>query len=117
MSWSRSQSAHSLATSRPLSRRIVDLLVLRGIEANVEKLAATSPRKRVMPVKMLPRPQSEMPMVYGVGPSYAAIAGLHISSGRFFDAGDGEAGAVESDETLEGGGRARSGRFARPGGV
>lgn len=90
---------------------------LRGIEANVEKLAATSPRKRVMPVKMLPRPQSEMPMVYGVGPSYAAIAGLHISSGRFFDVGDGEAGAVESDETLEGGGRARSGRFARPGGV
>jgi putative ABC transport system permease protein len=67
---------------------------LRGIETNIEKLAATSPRKRVMPVKMLPRPQSEMPVVYGVAPSYATIAGLHVSSGRFFDAGDTEAGAV-----------------------
>jgi len=67
---------------------------LRGIETNVEKLAATSPRKRVIPVKMLPRPQSEMPVVYGVAPSYPGIAGLHVSSGRFFDAGDGEAGAV-----------------------
>jgi putative ABC transport system permease protein len=67
---------------------------LRGIETNLEKLAATSPRKRVIPVKMLPKPQSEMPVVYGVGPAYAAIAGLRVSSGRFFDLGDGDAGAV-----------------------
>jgi putative ABC transport system permease protein len=67
---------------------------LRDIQANVERLAATSARKRIMPVKMLPRPQAEMPMVYGVEPSYAGIAGLRVSSGRFFDAGDGEAGAV-----------------------
>jgi len=67
---------------------------LRGIETNVEKLAGTSPRKRVLPVKMLPKPQSEMPVIYGVAPAYAGIAGLHVSSGRFFDVGDGEAGAV-----------------------
>jgi putative ABC transport system permease protein len=67
---------------------------LRDVQANVARLAATSARKRVMPVKMLPRPQAEMPMVYGVEPSYAGIAGLRVSSGRFFDAGDGEAGAT-----------------------
>jgi putative ABC transport system permease protein len=67
---------------------------LRDIQANVARLAATSARKRIMPVKMLPRPQAEMPMVYGVEPSYSTIAGLRVSSGRFFDAGDGDAGAV-----------------------
>jgi putative ABC transport system permease protein len=67
---------------------------VRGIETNVEKLAATSPRKRVMAVKMLPKPQAEMPAVYGVRPAYARIAGLRVSAGRFFDAGDGDAGAV-----------------------
>ena len=67
---------------------------VRGIQTNVDTLAATSPRKRVMPVKMLPKPQSEMPVVYGVAPAYAGIAGLRVSAGRFFDAGDGEAGAV-----------------------
>jgi len=67
---------------------------VRGIETNVEKLAATSPRKRVMAVKMLPKPQAEMPAVYGVRPAYAHIAGLRVSSGRFFDQGDGDAGAV-----------------------
>ena len=64
---------------------------LRGVEANVENLAATSPRKRLVPAKMLPKPQSEMPVVYGVAPSYAAIAGLRMSAGRFFDAADEEA--------------------------
>ena len=67
---------------------------VRGIETNVEKLAATSPRKRVMAVKMLPKPQAEMPAVYGVRPAYAGIAGLRVTSGRFFDQGDGDAGAV-----------------------
>jgi putative ABC transport system permease protein len=67
---------------------------VRGIQINVEQIAATSPRKRVMPVKMLPKPLSEMPVVYGVAPTYAGIAGLHVSAGRFFDAGDGDAGAV-----------------------
>jgi len=67
---------------------------LRAIEANVGQLAATSPRKRVLAVKMLPKPQAEMPAVYGVRPAYAAIAALRLSSGRFFDHGDGDAAAV-----------------------
>ena len=67
---------------------------LRSIEANLDTLAAPSPRKRVMPLKMLPKPQAEMPTIYGVAPAYASISGLHVSSGRFFDEADGEAGAV-----------------------
>jgi putative ABC transport system permease protein len=61
---------------------------LRGIQANLENLAATSPRKRLMPSKLLPKPQGEMPVVYGVTPSYETIASLTLSSGRFFDDGD-----------------------------
>jgi putative ABC transport system permease protein len=67
---------------------------VRDIQANVEKLAATSPRKRVVPLKMLPRPQAEMPTVYGVDVSYASIAALRVTAGRFFDVGDGESGPV-----------------------
>jgi putative ABC transport system permease protein len=67
---------------------------LRSIQANLDTLAAPSPRKRVVPLKMLPKPQAEMPMVYGVAPAYALISGLHVSAGRFFDQADGEAGAV-----------------------
>jgi putative ABC transport system permease protein len=67
---------------------------LRGIEANLENLEATSARKRLTPTKMLPKPQSEMPAVYGVAPAYATLSGLHVSSGRFFDRVDDEAAAV-----------------------
>jgi putative ABC transport system permease protein len=67
---------------------------LRGIEANLENLAATSARKRLTPTKMLPKPQSDMPAVYGVAPAYATLAGLRVSSGRFFDRADDEAAAV-----------------------
>ena len=83
----------SLEKVRKLSAGLT-LRDFRGIQANVDGLASASPRKRVVPVKMLPRPQADMPTIYGVTPAYAPIAGLRVSSGRFFDAGDGEAGAV-----------------------
>ena len=54
---------------------------LRVIETNLPRLRATSRRKRVMPTKMLPKPQGEMPMVYGVAPAYATIAGLRRLAG------------------------------------
>jgi putative ABC transport system permease protein len=57
----------------------------RVIQANVEDIAAASARKRFTPTKLLPRPQSDAPMVYGVSPSYADIANLVLVSGRFFD--------------------------------
>jgi putative ABC transport system permease protein len=64
---------------------------VRGIVANLENLLATSPRKRLMPSRMLPKPPSEMPVVYGVAPSYDTIAGLSMAAGRFLDEGDDEA--------------------------
>jgi putative ABC transport system permease protein len=57
----------------------------RVIQANVEDIAAASARKRFTPTKLLPRPQADAPMVYGVSPSYADIANLALVSGRFFD--------------------------------
>jgi putative ABC transport system permease protein len=33
---------------------------------------------------MAPRPQQEMPIVYGINPVYEQIAGLHLLEGRFF---------------------------------
>jgi putative ABC transport system permease protein len=57
----------------------------RVIEANVEGIAAATARKRFTPSKLLPRPQSDPPMVYGVSPAYVDIANLALVSGRFFD--------------------------------
>jgi putative ABC transport system permease protein len=60
----------------------------RVIEANVEGIAAATARKRFTPSKLLPRPQSDPPMVYGVSPAYVQIANLALVSGRFFDDGE-----------------------------
>ncbi len=57
----------------------------RVIQANVEGISAATARKRFTPSKLLPRPQSDPPMVYGVSPDYATIANLALVSGRFFD--------------------------------
>ncbi len=61
---------------------------LRLIEANVEGVTATSARKRFTPSSLLPRPGREMPVVYGVAPAYASIAGVFVAEGRFFDEDD-----------------------------
>jgi putative ABC transport system permease protein len=60
----------------------------RVIQANVEGIAAATARKRFTPSKLIPRPQSDPPMVYGVSPAYVSIANLAIVSGRFFDEGE-----------------------------
>jgi putative ABC transport system permease protein len=59
---------------------------LRVIRANVGGIAQSSARKRFTPSKLLPKPQREMPVVYGVAPNYQQIANLRVISGRFFDA-------------------------------
>lgn len=57
----------------------------RVIRANLGNLAEATPRKRFIPSKMIPKPQREMPAVYGVGTSYRNIGNLHLAVGRFFD--------------------------------
>ena len=58
----------------------------RIITANLNGIVETAPRKRFTPSKMLPKPQRDMPVVYGVEPSYIRIAGLQVVAGRWFDA-------------------------------
>ncbi len=58
---------------------------LRLIEANVPDISVVSPRKRFTPTALLPRPGRDMPVVFGVAPTYPAIAGLTLAEGRFFD--------------------------------
>jgi putative ABC transport system permease protein len=65
----------------------------RVIKANLEGIAASTARKRFTPTKMLPRPQSDVPVIYGVSPEYMTIANLQVVSGRFFDERETEAGA------------------------
>jgi len=67
---------------------------LRAIQASVSGLAGVSARKRFVPTQLLPRPLAEMPTIFGVAPSYPAIAGLRTTRGRFFDAGENEAAAA-----------------------
>jgi putative ABC transport system permease protein len=65
----------------------------RIIQANLEGVTASSARKRFTPTKLLPRPQGDSPIVYGVSPAYAAIANLQVVSGRFFDEAETESAA------------------------
>ena len=57
----------------------------RVIRANVSGIEETTPRKRFTPSKIFPKPQRDMPVVYGVNPDYTLIADLRVSAGRFFD--------------------------------
>src|SRR5688500_3047459 len=57
----------------------------RVIQANLEGISAASARKRFTPTKLLPKPQGDAPVVYGVSPAYATIANLQAVSGRVFD--------------------------------
>jgi putative ABC transport system permease protein len=57
----------------------------RAILTALEGVDASTARKRFTPTKMLPKPEREIPMLYGVSPSYVRIAGLHVTAGRFFD--------------------------------
>jgi putative ABC transport system permease protein len=57
----------------------------RVVRANVTGIEEGTPRKRFVPSKLIPKPQRDMPTVYGVQPNYRKILGLQVVSGRFFD--------------------------------
>jgi putative ABC transport system permease protein len=58
---------------------------VRILETNVEGLEIFSARKTMHPGMVLPKPPADLPELYGVRPSYAAIHNLHIADGRFFN--------------------------------
>ena len=49
---------------------------IRAMQATVPGLEMLSPRKRFTPAQVIPKPQGELPVVYGVEPNYQQIAGL-----------------------------------------
>lgn len=63
------------------------------IRQNMPSIAEATPRKRFAPTKILPKPQQDTPVVYGVQPSYLEIGHLRVTEGRFFDASDNAAAA------------------------
>lgn len=56
----------------------------RIIISDVGGIVESTPRKRFTPSKINPKPQQDMPVVYGVNPNYQIIAGLRVVEGRFF---------------------------------
>src|SRR5712671_7867424 len=63
------------------------------IRKNVPDIQDGTPRKRFTPGKLLPKPQQDTPIVYGVEPSYLEISHLRVTEGRFFDASENAAAA------------------------
>ena len=57
---------------------------LRAIEAAIPGVDMLTPRKRFAPGRMVPKPDTDVPVVYGVEPNYQEIAGLRVTAGRFF---------------------------------
>ena len=60
----------------------------RAIAENVPGIDALTPRKRFKPLKILPKPTQEPPLLIGVRPSYLEINSLKIIEGRFFNGDD-----------------------------
>ncbi len=66
---------------------------MRVIRSTVDGVGASTPRKRVVPSKLIPKPFAEPPTVFGVEPAFQGIAGLQVAEGRFFSAADDAAAA------------------------
>jgi putative ABC transport system permease protein len=81
--------AHSKVRKISQGLTLSDYRIMRD---DVAGIVASTPRKRLTPSKMSPKPQQEMPTVNGVDPSFQHIAGLHLMEGRFFDQEDEMAG-------------------------
>ena len=81
--------AHSKVRKISQGLTLSDYRIMRD---DVAGIVASTPRKRLTPSKMSPKPQQEMPTVNGVDPSFQQIAGLHLTEGRFLDQGDEMAG-------------------------
>jgi putative ABC transport system permease protein len=67
---------------------------LRVIQANLDGVVASTPRKRFVPSKLIPKPERDTPTVYGVNPAYQRISSLKLEAGRFFDDSENERAAL-----------------------
>src|SRR5207247_10351134 len=55
------------------------------IRKNIPDIKDGTPRKRFAPTKLLPKPQQDTPIVYGVEPSYLQISHLRVTEAGFVD--------------------------------
>src|SRR5580700_4149118 len=69
---------------------LADYEVIRN---SLPDIVQGTPRKRFEPSKVLPKPQQEAPILYGVQPSYMVISGLRVMEGRFFDSSEEDSAA------------------------
>ncbi len=60
----------------------------RVIGDTLPQISESTPRKLFTPTKVIPKPQQDIPVVYGVNSSYLKIAGLRVVEGRFFEGGE-----------------------------
>src|SRR4051812_47147801 len=65
----------------------------RVITDDLTGIVVSTPRKRIVPSKVIPKPQQETPTLYGVKPPYQQIARLQLLEGSFFSEDDEKAGA------------------------
>jgi len=63
------------------------------LNKNLQGVEEATPRKRLRPSKILPKPQQDVPVVFGVRPDYLTIAALRVTEGRFFTGADDSAAA------------------------
>ena len=78
---------------------------LRAIQSAVPEVELVSARKRFAPNRVIPKPDGESPAVFGIEPTYPAIAGLRVTAGRFFT--EDEAANAAAVAVLGEGARAR----------
>ena len=67
---------------------------VRILKANIEGIETLSARRTLHPNAVLPKPSRDMPELFGVQPSYAAIHSLQFAEGQFFDDKDNERSAL-----------------------
>jgi putative ABC transport system permease protein len=67
---------------------------VRILQANVEDLEVLSARRTLHPSQVLPKPSQQVPELYGVRASYAAIHAFQPVEGKFFTGADDESSSA-----------------------
>jgi len=67
---------------------------VRILRANIEDIETLSARRTLHPNSVLPKPSRDIPELFGVQPSYAAIHSLQFAEGQFFDESDNDKSAL-----------------------
>src|SRR5437773_2804878 len=62
----------------------------RILQANIDAIETLSARRTLHPAAVLPKPSRDIPELFGVRPSYAAIHSLQFAEGKLFDEAEDE---------------------------